>query len=53
MMVRVELPTGVVGLVWTVRTEFPVGVRGSTLQLAVAPVGRPLILRSAGELKPF
>jgi hypothetical protein len=52
VMVRVELPTGVLALVVTVIVDDPVPVTVVGLKVAVAPVGSPLALKVTIPLKP-
>ena len=52
VIVRVELPTGVLALVVTVMVDDPVSVTVVGLKLAVAPVGSPLALKLTTPLKP-
>jgi hypothetical protein len=52
VIVRVELPTGVLALVVTVMVDDPVPVTVVGLKLAVTPVGNPLALKVTIPLKP-
>src|SRR5271165_3455489 len=53
VMVTVDVPTGVVPLVLTVRVELPVPVTVAGTKFAVAPAGNPLALSVTTPLNPF
>jgi len=50
VIVRVDVPTGVLAVVVTVKVELPATVAGE--KLAVAPVGSPLALKAMEPEKP-
>jgi hypothetical protein len=53
VIVRFELPPGVVAEVVTVSVELPLPVIEAGLNDAVAPVGKPLALKLTVPVKPF
>jgi hypothetical protein len=52
-IVSVVLPVGVLLLVCTVSVELPEPVTDGGVNVAVAPVGNPVMLRFTEPLKPF
>ena len=53
MIVRVDLPTGVLAVVVTVSVELDPGLIEVGLNDAVAPVGSPLTVRPTDPLNPL
>jgi hypothetical protein len=53
VIVNVEVPTGVLPAVVTVKVEFPAPVTVAGEKLAVAPVGNPLALSVTTPVNPF
>ena len=53
LIVKVEVPSGVLPVVVTVRVELPDPVTVAGEKLAVAPVGKPLALSVTTPVNPF